>query len=372
MKNLHPAAHESPCPVVFVTGATGFLGGALLARLVDRSEVRLIALARSKNGLTPSQRVLLSINRFLPEAIQALPEHVQVVDGDLHSLDGVLNDLHGTAVTHVLHAAANTSFRSKRGVWEINYEGTKRLLSFCGRMENLRRLLYVGTAMACGERGEGIAREETALDPQATHIVEYTRSKAATEMELLARSTLPIVVVRPSIIVGHTIFGVKPSASIWWFFRAVATLRFHTWGPMVPIDVVPVDWVAEALHVLLLKKQLEWSVYHLSAGVAGSPRWADIDRAFVGRSNTAPRAGTTSELSVIHPEAFTLFPSVEKARLTEALFAYYRFASLGVVFDNQRVRSEGVAAPPLFTSLVGRYLQTGGARSIEEQMRDDD
>lgn len=214
---------------------------SLLARLVERSDVRLIALARSRNGLTPPQRVLLSINRFLPEAMQALPNHVQVVDGDIQSLDDVRSQLDVPVVTHVLHAAANTSFRSKRGVWEVNHEGTKRLLQFCERMESLRRLLYVGTAMACGERGEGIVPEETALDPNATHIVEYTRSKAATEIDLLAQSALPIIVVRPSIIVGHTTFGVKPSASIWWFFRAVAALRFHAWAPTVPIDVVPVN-----------------------------------------------------------------------------------------------------------------------------------
>ena len=59
-------------------------------------------------------------------------------------------------------------------------------------------------------------------------------------------------------------------------------------------------------------------------------------------------------------------------RLAEALLAYYRFASLGVVFDGQRVLSEGVEPPPAFSSLVGYYQRSGDGRSIEGQMRDDD
>ncbi len=369
MKNPHIDVFESPCPVILVTGATGFLGGALLARLVERPDVQLIALARSKNGLTPPQRVLHSINRFLPSAMALLPMHLQFVEGDLSAFD----DGRFAAVTHVLHAAANTSFRSKRGVWEVNYEGTKRLLSLCERMRRLRRFVYVGTAMACGEQSAGVRSEERALVADAKHIVEYTRSKALTELELIAGSSLSIVTARPSIIVGHGTFGVRPSASIWWFFRAVAALRFHAWSPSTAIDIVPVDWVAEALEVLLLKQHLHSTTYHLSAGLEASDVWSDIDRAFVAAPSTpAPRVASTNDLALVQSELFALFPSVEKTRLAEALSAYYRFAALGLIFSNQRIRSEGVSRPPAFTSLVTRYLETSGARSIDEQMRDDD
>jgi hypothetical protein len=42
------------------------------------------------------------------------------------------------------------------------------------------------------------------------------------------------------------------------------------------------------------------------------------------------------------------------------------------VFDNQRVRAEGLRPPPTFSSLIPRHLESGGRRTIEEQMRDDD
>ncbi|MDI7066993.1 SDR family oxidoreductase, partial [Klebsiella pneumoniae] len=52
----------------------------------------------------------------------------------------------------------------------------------------------------------------------------YTQCKR--EDERLLRSTypnLPLVVVRPSIVVGHTVLGTLPSASIFWVFRVVHT-----------------------------------------------------------------------------------------------------------------------------------------------------
>lgn len=370
MKSPHIVAFDSSCPVVFLTGATGFLGGALLARLLERGDVQVIALVRAKNGVTPPQRVLHSVNRFLPSAMTSPPPGLQVVEGDLTSLDAV--PVEGWAVTHVVHAAANTSFRSRRGVWEVNYEGTRHLLRFCQRMPRLRRVVYVGTAMACGERGGGALGEERALDFDAPHIVEYTRSKAATELDLISGSSLPIITARPSIIVGHRTLGVRPSASIWWYFRAIAALRFHAWSPSTAIDVVPVDWVVEALEVLLLKPELQAKIYQLSAGVEASNVWGDIDRAFVTPSTPAPRVAATSELGRIQAELVVLFPNVERTRLAEALLAYSRFAALGVIFKNQRILDEGVIRPPPFMSLISNYLETSVGRSVEDQMRDDD
>lgn len=339
----------------------------MLSRLVERGDLPLVALARAKQGLTPSQRVLQSLNRFRTQPLIRLPDFVRVVEGDLEHLDL----LRGSRdVTHVVHCAANTSFRSKNGVWRTNYEGTKALLARCEGMPRLERVLYVGTAMACGERPPGIVQEDEELAPDTPHIVEYTRSKAATERELISTSALPLITLRPSIVVGHSTLGVAPSASIWWYFRAVAALRFHWWTPDTRIDIVPVDWVAEALELLLLKKHLRWPRYHLSAGVTHSVDWGSLHRAMAGGST--PMRSERQELESVRAQACALFPGLDETRLMEALRAYYRFAALGIVFDTQRVSAEGLRPPPAFTSLIPRHLEDDARRSIEEQMRDDD
>lgn len=58
---------------------------------------------------------------------------------------------------------------------------------------------------------------------------------------------LPLVVARPSVVVGHTQLGCLPSASIFWFYRACDALRRITCPLDSRDDAVPVDWVADAL-----------------------------------------------------------------------------------------------------------------------------
>ena len=72
------------------------------------------------------------------------------------------------------------------------------------------------------------------------------------------------MIARPSIVVGHTELGCKPSGSIFWVLRAVEALRFITWDLENRIDVVPVDWAASALRHLLFAPRLKHQRYHVS------------------------------------------------------------------------------------------------------------
>src|SRR5262249_34059833 len=115
----------------------------------------------------------------------------------------------------------------------------------------------------------------------ARHVVEYTSSKA--ECEMLLENTapeLPLVVARPSIVIGHTRLGCLPSASLFWFYRTVDLLRRYTRPLETYEDVVPVDWVAQALLFLLFKPTLRHRRYHVSAGTTSSVSWHEIAEAF--------------------------------------------------------------------------------------------
>ena len=97
-----------------------------------------------------------------------------------------------------------------------------------------------------------------------------------------ANGDLPVVVARPSIVVGHTKLGCTPSGSIFWVLRAIEALRFLPWSPDNRVDVVPADWVAASLQHLLLAPELEHDRYHLSAGDSSSVRWRDIEAEMAG------------------------------------------------------------------------------------------
>ena len=125
------------------------------------------------------------------------------------------------------------------------------------RVSGLKRFLYVGTAYICGEQSQRIVREDDFPRYGVRHVVEYTASKAECEMLLEATAPeLPLVIARPSVVIGHTKLGCLPSASIFWFYRTADLLRRLTCPLDTFDDVVPVDYVADALLHLLFKPEL--------------------------------------------------------------------------------------------------------------------
>ncbi|WP_204272643.1 SDR family oxidoreductase, partial [Enterobacter hormaechei] len=73
---------------------------------------------------------------------------------------------------------------------------------------------------------------------------------------------LPLVVVRPSIVVGHSELGCAPSGSIFWMLRMVALLETFSCRLGDRIDILPVDDCAEAIVRLALKPMLAHDLYH--------------------------------------------------------------------------------------------------------------
>jgi nucleoside-diphosphate-sugar epimerase len=246
------------------------------------------------------------------------------------------------------------------------------------RVGSLERFLYVGTAFICGERGTRVIREDDYPRPGVKHLVEYTASKA--ECELLLEATapeLPLVVARPSVVVGHTELGCLPSASLFWFYRAINALRRLPISPESMEDVIPVDYAAEALLFLLFKPQLRYRRYHVSAGEQSSVHWNEIAAAFSaceGRASDEPfQCADFATVERERGRLAALFGPGDEDHLLMALRLYYRFMETGVqVFDNQRLLDEGMSAPPAFTSYLKQCATLPDGRSIYKQMLDDE
>lgn len=361
--------------VVLITGATGFVGGASLARLLGGHS--LVALVRGRNQQHAQERLALSLARFLaPAELSNALLTVKVVAGDLGS-----QNLHEAAeleaVTHVLHSAACTSFASDREVWRTNVEGTERLAEVVGRLPSLRRFLHVSTAYCCGQHPNSVVLEGDSPRPEHRHVNEYTRSKAAAELRLRAMGWGErLIVARPSIVVGHTKLGVAPSSSLFWYYRAVEALRVGPFALDDRRDVVPVDYVADALQFLLTLERPRFDTYHVSAGAGGSDTVADVLRALSpSRSEAAPRWRRldTSTYAESLPQLRALVRSHAEAR--KLARGFRACAELGAIdvqfFDNGRLLSEGFRAPPRFVDYAELCLRTSGEATIFDQMIDD-
>jgi nucleoside-diphosphate-sugar epimerase len=364
---------------ILITGATGFVGGAVLARLAELAgSYEILIVARPNSTDAPDTRVINSVARFIGHKRAAkLIDRCQVIPGDLEA-PSFLSDPRLDTVTHVLHLAANTSFRSVRGVHRTNTDGA---LAFAHRMkqvERLRRFLYVGTAYICGPNPPKTVHEDDYPDLGVRHLVEYTRSKAECEALLeLMTAELPLIVARPSVVIGHTSLGCRPSASIFWFYRAVHLLDRINCSVDLLNDVVPVDYAADALLLLLLKPSLQHRRYHVSAGQTASVSWREIGAAFAtARRESRPESYCEVEFDTIRRERHRLRQILgpgDEAHLLDALDLYYQFCATSIeTFDNTRILGEGMQPPPRFTAYLELCEKTSESRSVYDQMRDDE
>ncbi len=207
----------------FVTGASGFIGQALCAQLLEHGH-EVSALVRREGSEPPGTRALA---------------------GDLNDARGLSEAIAAVRPECVLHLAAEiASQRNARKVASVNVEGTTRLLDACLALARSEpsagpRVVFASTVVT-GDAHGALLSEDTPLPVETP----YGRSKQEGE-RLVHQSGLPSVVVRPSHVYG-------PGG--WYANELVARLRqpgrFAVIGRGRNMwDVVHVDDVAGALRL---------------------------------------------------------------------------------------------------------------------------
>lgn len=360
---------------VLLTGATGFLGGAFLAHARDRhaAPIEWVLPVRGADDAEARRRVWKRLNRFVDEVTAArILDHANVVRADLQDPEA-LSDAQLAGVTHVVHLAANTSFISKKGVWEMNYEGTKLLAQRLRSVPTLQRFVYVGTAMICGDGPSQLVHEDSYPCERAEHLVAYTASKSAAERMLHTEfGDLPLIVARPSVVIGHSKLGCSPSGSIFWVLRALERVRLLAGAPDASLDVVPADYVAHALDHLTFARQLAHRTYHISAGEESrAPIRSTAERLAEAQQEPLPWSDYTVidslDITRYRKRLIEAFGPAHGRRVQMALGLYLRFCELNVTFDNSRLRAEGMPpSPPLLDYLQHCLAQSRGLSIVEQ------
>ncbi|MEO6921814.1 MAG: SDR family oxidoreductase [Collimonas sp.] len=379
------SASAAGSPRIFLTGVTGFVGGAIAANLAASASFKeMLFLVRAQSAAEGVRRVRESIARFTHSATPPAVSESQIVLADLKDPQA-FSDLRLDDVSHVIHSAAVTSFADRPDVWEINVEATLRLAQRFSGHARLRRFVYVGTAMACGVARGPVVIESVRLPEERSHLVPYTASKAQAENQLRERfPELPLVSVRPSIIVGHSSLGCKPSASIFWILKLVSQLNRFVCPPTAYLDIVPVDYCAKTIVALTLKETLGFSAYHIAAGRSGSAMVEELLQAFhsmggiaagqpyerVSEAALLPLARSfSSRYAADHrADAGPGGGPVSTRMLHKALMLYGRFSKLNYIFDTQRLLSEGLAPAPSFLDYIGRCDRSTRKLSLKAQM----
>ena len=182
------------------------------------------------------------------------------VHGDLAEpflgLDPDQYDRLAACIDAVIHCGAITNFRGDDSSLEAaNVGGTANIIAFAEAAG--ARLYHVSTAfvdtVANGERGAAAVR--------------YAATKRDAE-ELVLRSSVPHVILRPSVVIGDSTTGaVSAFQGIYAVAAALVSGRVPVipFGRTWPIDFIPSDWVADAI-ATVVEHRLTAGEYWLTAG----------------------------------------------------------------------------------------------------------
>lgn len=171
-------------PDAFVTGGTGFVGGALLRRLlVERRQVR--ALSRSAEGTA---------------ALRALG--AEVVEGDLADEAALRRGMAGCRV--VFHAAGVNAMclPDPAPLYRANVDGARAVVR-AAAASGVPRVVHTSSAVTIGEAAGVVATEAT--PHRGSYLSHYERSKHLGEQAALAegrRSGVEVVCVNPASVQG--------------------------------------------------------------------------------------------------------------------------------------------------------------------------
>ncbi|MDQ1457326.1 MAG: hypothetical protein QOH28_2946 [Actinomycetota bacterium] len=207
--------------LVLVTGATGFLGGSLVRRLLLEG-VRVRALVRSQ-----------------PKATELTRQGVEVVVGDLDDEVAVGAALDG--VTVVYHVAGKLLEPGEPAdeYRKTHVEGTMRLIKCCRRHIPLERFVHCSTTGVLGTTGDQPADETTPMRP--TNIYEETKADAELAVSAASREGFPAVIARPGLVYG------PGDLHLVGFFRTVLRRRFRPiGGQTVWLHPIYIDDMTEA------------------------------------------------------------------------------------------------------------------------------
>ena len=249
--------------VLFVTGASGLVGRAVVANLLaDRRVARVFVLARDPRRLGAVRAG--DTDRLVPICGDLLLEGL--------GIDSATRSRLAREVTGVVHLAADTSFsQTLEDARAVNRDGTRRLLELSSGWPGVSRWLYASTAFVQGDRTGVVADDDG--PGSSGWLNAYEQSKA--ESELIVRAQRDDwVIARPSTIVCDDLTGTITQVNA--VHRALR-LYFGGLAAMLPgtdastLDVVTTEYVADGITRLALARDVERQTFHLCAGEGAMP-----------------------------------------------------------------------------------------------------
>lgn len=287
----------------FLTGATGAVGSAVLARLLAEPQVRVAALVRGtadRPAPTRLDEILSGLGLCGPSA--RADGRLSVLQGDAESprfgLSSAEYERLRADCQQIIHCAGAVRMNLPLEAARRSASDSLRNVLSLAREAAPKKVEIVST-VGVGGRDHRLLRETWVGTSHRFHNT-YEQAKAGAEQLARAAASegLPICVHRPSMVVGHSQTGHTLQFQVFYFLVEFLSGRrtrglFPALGAAT-LDIVPVDFVAEAIVRSSLSSRTAGRILHLCAG----PRDAIplkqlqviIRDAFTARGHRLPRA----------------------------------------------------------------------------------
>jgi thioester reductase-like protein len=261
---------------IFLTGSTGYIGGHVAANLLEQHGASLNVLIRARDAHEAELRLwqALQLHLDFPHFYEHLQTRVRIFRGDLTGERfGLSRDDYDRLIhtsDSVIHCAASLNRKSEKSCLNVNLRGTLEVLQLAMRVHHyhgMRRFSHVSTVAVAGKRQNEVVAEDKSIDWERSDYDPYARTKKFCEhmiRQLLPE--VPITIFRPSIVLGDSRRAETTQFDMVKAFVFLAGLPMLPFRPDDKIDIVNVDFVADAIATLHQKPQAQYDLYHLSSG----------------------------------------------------------------------------------------------------------
>jgi nucleoside-diphosphate-sugar epimerase len=335
---------------IFLTGSTGYIGAHVAANLLEGHGAALNVLVRARDPREAEQRLWQSMQLHLkfPRFYEYLQTRVRVFRGDLTLPGFGLNRDEYDRLVHttdsVIHCAASLNRKSEKTCLNVNLRGTLEVLTLARHAEHyhgLRRFSEVSTVAVAGKRSNEVVTEDRSIEWDRSDYDPYARTKKFCEhmMHMLLPDTQKTV-FRPSIVLGDSRYPETTQFDMVKAFVFLAGLPVLPFRPSDKIDIVHVDFVADAIATLHQKDQPAHEIYHLSSGT-DSQTFRQLTAALAASQNKrAPIFLPFAEKPFSSSVNFLSNRKGPVGHGSALLKVFMPYLTWNTVFDNSRVTSE--------------------------------